>query len=90
MHYEGMHNLLDIGNETRLTIYCAHQTLEHGMKALISALGHDYEHTHDLNILANQISLIDTAQTWRFSSNLEQLNLYAGRDPLRHTAQSSN
>ncbi len=79
MHYEGMHNLLDIGNETRLTIYCAHQTLEHGMKGLISALGHDYEHTHDLNILANQISLIDTAQTWRFSSNLEQLSLYAGR-----------
>ena len=79
MHYEGMHNLLDIGNETRLTIYCAHQALEHGMKALISALCHDYEHTHDLGALANQVSRIDPMQTWWFSSNLEQLNLYAGR-----------
>ncbi len=79
MHYDDMHNMLDIGRETRLTIYCAHQALEHGMKALISALRHDYEHTHDLGALANQVSRIDPIQTWRFSSNLEQLNLYAGR-----------
>ena len=78
MHYDDMHNMLDIGRETRLTIYCAHQTLEHGMKALISAFGQDYEHTHDLNLLSNQISLIEPVQTWRFSSNLKQLNLYAG------------
>ena len=78
MHYADMHNMLDIGRETRLTIYCAHQTLEHGMKALISAFGQDYEHTHDLGALANQVSRIDRVQTWRFSSNLKQLNLYAG------------
>ena len=79
MHYDDMHNMLDMGRETRLTIYCAHQALEHGMKALISAFGQDYEHTHDLNILGNHISRIDPVQTWRWSSNLEQLNLYAGR-----------
>ena len=89
MHYGGMHNMLDIGNETRLTIYCAHQALEHGMKALVSAFGRDYEHTHDLVALANQINRIDPVQTWQFSSNLKQLNLYAGaprydtpRDPV--------
>ena len=79
MHYGDMHVLMDVGREDRLTIYCAHQALEHAMKALISAFGQDYEHTHDLNILANHISRIDTVQMWRFSSNLEQLSLYAGR-----------
>ena len=78
MHYDDMHTLLNIGRETKHTIYCAHQTLEHGMKALISAFGQDYEHTHDLGALANQVSRIDRVQTWRFSSNLKQLNLYAG------------
>ena len=79
MHYDDMHALLDLGRETRHTIYCAQQALEHGMKALISAFGQDYEHTHDLNILGNHISQIDPVQTWRFSSNLGQLSLYAGR-----------
>ena len=89
MHYDDMHVLLDIGRETRHTIYCAHQALEHGMKALVSAFGRDYEHTHDLVALANQINRIDPVQTWQFSSNLKQLNLYAGaprydtpRDPV--------
>ena len=49
------------------------------MKALISALSQDYEHAHDLDSPATQINRIDQVQTWRFSSNLGQLSLYAGR-----------
>ncbi len=77
-HYDGMHVLMDIGRENLLTAYNAHQSLEHGMKALISALGYEYPHTHRLDLLAEEICRRDPEREWRFASNFETMNNYAG------------
>ncbi len=77
-HYDGMQALMDIGRQNLNTAYHAHQSLEHGMKALISALGHEYPHTHRLDLLAEEISRRDPEREWRFDSNFETLNNYAG------------
>ena len=78
VHYDDMNVLLDMGRRTRTIVYHAHQALENGMKALISALGHRYSHTHRLDNLADAISENDKGRVWRFDSDLEQLSGYAG------------
>lgn len=78
MHYLAMHSLLDVGMTDKNVVYQAHQALEHGMKALISALGHAYEPTHRLDLLAAAIRQYDPGTDWRFASDLIQLNNFAG------------
>ena len=78
MHYASMHALLDLGWENRAVAYHAHQSLENGMKALISALGHEYPHTHRLDLLVGEITLRDPQREWRFASSFETLNNNAG------------
>ena len=80
LHYRNMHYFLDGGMEDRGAVYHAHQALEHGMKALISALGNRYPHTHDLTKLADAIRENDIEMDWRFDSDLVQLSGYAGGD----------
>ena len=77
-HYRNMHGMLDIGIADRTTVYQAHQALENGMKALISALGNRYPHTHELSKLADPIQENDRGRVWGFDSDLEQLSAYAG------------
>ena len=77
-YYDSMNALLDMGRQNMSVVFQAHQALEHGMKALISALGHRYPHTHDLNKVADAIREIDKERVWRFDSDLEQLSGYAG------------
>ena len=77
-HYRMMNHAMDGGIMDGVTVNQAHQALEHGMKALISALGHRYSHTHELNNLADAISENDNERTWRFDSDLTQLSAYAG------------
>ena len=77
-YYDSMNALLDMGRQNMSAVFQAHQALEHGMKALISALGHRYSHTHELNNLADAISEIDKDRAWRFDSDLTQLSGYAG------------
>ena len=48
------------------------------MKALISALGNEYPHRHNLTELANTIGQSDHGRDWNFRSDLQQLNGYAG------------
>ena len=76
MHYRDMHGLLDMGYESRNTVFNAHQALEHGLKALISAMGRRYPHVHELTRL---IIHIDTLAL-RLRSDLSQLDTYAGGD----------
>ncbi len=97
MHYRSMHGLLDLGFEDRNTAYNAHQALEHGMKALISAQGFQYPHSHNLTLLANTIRQHDPERHRPFQSNLEQLNNYAGGprygplpNPVRDFRQMAN
>ena len=78
MYYDAMHVMLDSSTRNRVTVYNAHQTLEHAMKALISAQGHEYLHVHELDRLLAQIRANDPNLNWRPNSDLEQLNNFAG------------
>ena len=76
MHYNSMQVLLDAGMEYNDTVYHAHQSLEHGLKALISALGRQHPHIHELTDL---LTFADAPEL-RLRSNLSQLDTYAGGD----------
>ena len=76
MHYNSLQVLLDAGMEYNDTVYHAHQALEHGLKALISAMGQRYPHIHDLTHLITHAETLDL----RLVSNLSQLGAYAGGD----------
>ena len=78
MHYQGMHDLLDLRRENKNAAYNAHQTLEHAMKALISAQGHEYRHTHALDLLLGDIRANDPHLDLRPRSDLLQLNNFSG------------
>ena len=77
-HYRAMHGMMDLNITDRITAYNAHQVLEHAMKALISAQGRAYSHTHELPRLANDIARHDSSLNLRFSSALGQLSNFAG------------
>ena len=49
MYYDAMHVMLDSGTHNRVTVSNAQQALEHAMKALVSAQGHEYIHVHALD-----------------------------------------
>ena len=78
LHYQTMHDLLDLRRENKNVAYNAHQVLEHAMKALISAQGHEYRHTHALDSLLGDIRANDPNLDLRPRSDLLQLNNYAG------------
>lgn len=85
MYYGAMHIMLDAGMANKATAYNAHQVLEHAMKALISAQGHEYRHTHALDLLLGDIRANDPHLDVQPRSNLFQLNNFAGGnryDPL--------
>ncbi len=77
-HYSTMHFMLDAGLANKIAVYNAHQTLEHAMKALISAQGREYPHTHRLDTLATCINANDPTLSLQPRSDLLQLNNYAG------------
>ena len=77
-YYDAMHAMLDAGMANKVAAYNAHQVLEHAMKALISAQGHEYAHTHALDLLLRDIRANDPNLNLRPRSNLHQLNNFAG------------
>ena len=77
-YYQAMHDALDLRRENKVTVYHAQQTLEHAMKALISAQGHAYAHTHELGRLAADINDNDPTINLRLVSDLGQLTNFAG------------
>ena len=79
-HYRAMHGMMDLGLTDKVTVYNAQQTLEHAMKALISAQGHEYAHTHRLYALAADINGNDANLNLRYRSDLPQLSNFAGGD----------
>ena len=78
MHYRNLNLILDASVQDRGVVFQAHQALENGMKALISALGNEYPHRHNLTELADAIGQSDHGRDWNFLSALQQLNGYAG------------
>ena len=73
-----MHVMLDAGMADKVAAYNAHQVLEHAMKALISAQGHEYRHTHALDLLLGDIRANDPHLDLRPRSDLLQLSNFAG------------
>ena len=63
----------------------AHQSLEHAMKALISAHGRQYKTIHNLNELVGDMRRADPAFRFRLEISGEIYNQYAGRDEYRRT-----
>ena len=57
----------------------AHQTLEHALKALISASGRRYAHHHNLVSLEGDARRFDRGFTRPLESDLAALNDYSGR-----------
>ena len=58
----------------------AQQSLEHAMKALISASGHRYRRLHDLLVIERDMRQADPGFTQRLESPLTQLNEYGGSE----------
>ena len=77
MHYNSMQILLDNGIADISTANQAQQALEHAMKALISALGHQHPNTHDLTELAAKIEETAPQENIRYRSNLKEMGMYA-------------
>ena len=82
MNYRSLQGLLDLGLEDKNTAYMAQQALENAMKAMISAMGEEYNPHHQVRALAADIRRIDRRQgrdrTWDLASNLGQLENFAG------------
>ncbi len=78
-NYGLMQYTLDGGWESDSVATHAHQTLEHALKALISAQGNPYPHEHNLGNLCRAAGL----DTLTLSSNLDPLDQYAGGDAYR-------
>ena len=84
IHYNTMNVLIDGGMANRITVFYAYQVVKHGMRALISALGRRYPHSHLLDTLAKVIEEADGEWDWRFVSDLAQLSGYSEGDPDRY------
>ena len=79
VHYRNMHGLLDLGFEDKDTAFLAQQAIENAMKALISALGEEYNTHHSTRAFARDIRRLDpSGGNWNFASNLGQLDNFAG------------
>lgn len=77
-HYRAMHGMMDIGLTDKVTALNAHQTLEHAMKALISAQRYEAPHLHRLDRLLAEIRANEPKLDWQPVSDLLKLNNYAG------------
>ena len=78
IHYRAMHTMMDAGLTDKIAALNAHQTLEHAMKALISAQGYEAPHLHGLDRLLARIHANNPALSLLLRSNLLQLNNFAG------------
>ena len=82
LHYRNLHTLLDMEFEDKETARHAQQAVEHAMKAMISAMGKEYNTHHSLRALARDIRQFDREagrdREWDFASNLGLLENFAG------------
>ena len=81
-NYDSMQYLLAGGRESDSVAAHAHQTLEHALKALISAQRNPYPYSHNLDELRQSAGLDPLSM----ASDLAQLDQYAGGDAYRMAA----
>ena len=77
-HLHLLRGAIDLGAANIMVGQQAHQTLEHAMKALISAAGRQYPHHHELVALEGAMRRADPEFTFPLESPLEALNDYGG------------
>ena len=78
-HLHALRAIIDSGGAVIMVGQQAHQTLEHALKALISASGRRYAHHHNLVSLEGDARRFDRGFTHSLESPLEALNDYSGR-----------
>ena len=81
VHYRAMNHMLDGGMEDRVAVFNAHQVLEHGMKALISARGLSAQPQPGYARLRNQANRRSAEMALR--KRLGPTNRIRRRRPLR-------
>ena len=80
IHLQGMSALVQANQPDLLVGQQAQQTLEHAIKALISASGRRYRHIHDLVELDRDMRRADPGFRHSLQSPLKLLSLYAGAE----------
>ena len=78
-HLRMLRAAIDSGQAGIMVGQQAHQTLEHAIKALVSASGRRYAHHHDLLNLEDDVRRFDRGFTQPVESPLKALNDYSGR-----------
>ena len=78
-HYGAMQALLDTNLPPEMAIQHAHMTLEHALKALMSAQGRQYQHIHNLVVLLDDVNRGRPEPPLALGSDLAKLNDYAVR-----------
>ena len=78
-HLHLLRGAIDLGAANIMIGQQAHQTLEHALKALISASGRRYAHHHSLVSLEGDARRFDRVFTRPLESDLTALNDYSGR-----------
>ena len=78
-HLHLLRGAIDLGAANIMIGQQAHQTLEHALKALISASGRRYAHHHNLVSLEGDARRFDRGFTRPLESDLAALNDYSGR-----------
>lgn len=80
MHLQGLTGGVQLGHADLLIGQQAQQTLEHAIKALISASGRAYRHIHDLEELERDLRRADPGFELSLASPLSLLSRYAGAE----------
>ena len=88
-HLQGLDSLVQAQQPDLLVGQQAQQTLEHGIKGLISANGRQYRHLHDLLELELDMRRADPGFSYQLLSPLELLSRYAGGDIYRRNREDN-
>jgi hypothetical protein len=89
IHLQGLSALVQAGQPDLLIGQQAQQTLEHAIKALISATGRRYRHIHDLEELERDSRHADTGFSHPLLSPLRLLSGYAGAEIYSRRPENS-
>ncbi len=89
IHLQGMSSLVQAGQPDLLIGQQAQQSLEHAIKALISASGNRYRRVHNLEELERDMRRADPGFSYRMESPLRMLSDYAGPEIYRVKSNAS-
>ncbi len=89
IHLQGLIGGVQLGHADLFLGQQAQQTLEHAIKALISASGRRYRHIHDLEELERDLRRADPGFRYSLQSPLRLLSRYAGAEIYSRRPENS-